>query len=192
MDVGGAAGTEACGGPGREAEDAFAGSGFGGLADQSFAREPRDGVGDFDCAGFEVELVPEDGEGFADPDAGAEHERDEVGEIGKDGVLVSVQTSVQESDFFGGEGSGRLLRFGFDGVDFAGGVDSDGAVADGEFHRTGDDGTARSGGGGAGVVLDVGEDGVEALGGGFADVEFADGGTGVVGEGSPVGGERGG
>ena len=35
----------------------------------------------FDGAGFEVDLVPEDGEGFADPDAGSEHEGDEVGEI---------------------------------------------------------------------------------------------------------------
>jgi hypothetical protein len=95
-------------------------------------------------------------------------------------------------DFFGGECSGRALGFGFDGVDFAGGVRGDGAVADGEIHRAGDDGPAGSGGRCAGVVLDVGEDDVEALGGGFADVEFADGGTEMVLEGAPVGGESGG
>lgn len=34
---------------------------------------------------------------------------------------------VQEGEFFGGEGPGWGLGFGFDGVDFAGGVDGDGA-----------------------------------------------------------------
>ena len=90
------------------------------------------------------------------------------------------------------ERTGRSLGFGFDGVDFSGGVRGDGAIADGKFHRTRDDGTTGPGGRWAGVLLDVGEDGVEALGGGFADVEFADGGTEMVLEGAPVGGERGG
>ena len=45
------------------------------------SRAAGDGVGDFDGAGFVVDLVPEDGEGFADLDAGSEHEGDEVGEI---------------------------------------------------------------------------------------------------------------
>ncbi|WP_371400659.1 hypothetical protein OHA10_22025 [Kribbella sp. NBC_00662] len=44
------------------------------------------------------------------------------------------QAPVQESDFFGRERSGWVLGFGFDGVDFAGGVRGAGAVADGEFH----------------------------------------------------------
>jgi hypothetical protein len=149
-------------------------------------------VGDFDGAGFEVDLVPEDGEGFADADAGGEHEGDEVGEVSLDGVFVGGQAVVQEGDFFGGERSRWVLGCGIDAVDFAGGVDGGGAVADGEFHGAGDDGAAGLGGGGAGVVLDVGEDGVEALGGGFVDVEFADGGTDMVGEGAPVRGERGG
>jgi hypothetical protein len=35
-------------------------------------------VGDFDGAGVEVDLFPEDGECFADADAGGEHERDQV------------------------------------------------------------------------------------------------------------------
>lgn len=156
---------------------AYAGSGFGGLADQAFAGWPGDGVGDVRGVGLEVDLVPEDGECFADADAGAEHERDEVGEVSRDGVFIGGREFVQEGDVFGSECSGWVLGLGFDGVDFAGGVDGEGAVADGEFHRVGDDGAAGSGGGGAGVVLDVGEDGVEALGGGFTDVEFADGGT---------------
>ena len=75
----GVAGTEAGGGPGGKAEDAFAGSGLGGLADQAFAGRPSDGVSDFHGAGIEVDLVPEDGEGFADADAGGDHEPDEVG-----------------------------------------------------------------------------------------------------------------
>jgi len=141
------AGTEAGRSPGREAEQALAGSGFGGFADQSLAGWLRDGVGDFDGAGFQVDLGPEDGEGFADADAGGEHERDEAGEIGLYGVIVGGQASVQQGDFFGGEGPGWVLGFGFDGVDFADGVDGDGAVADGEFHGAGDDGAAGLGGG---------------------------------------------
>jgi hypothetical protein len=86
---------------------------------------------------------------------------------------------------------GGFLGLVFDGVDFAGGVDGEGAVADGEVHGARDDGTAGSGGRCAGVVLDVSQDGVEALGGGFADVELADGWTDVVLEGAPVGSERG-
>jgi hypothetical protein len=34
--------------------------------------------GYFDGAGFVVDLVPEDGDGFADADAGGEDERDDV------------------------------------------------------------------------------------------------------------------
>ena len=87
---------------------------------------------------------------------------------------------------------GGVLGLGLDGVDLTDGVDRGGAVADGECHRTGDDGAAGSGGGGAGVVLDVGEHGVEALGGGFADAEFAEGGADVVLDGASVGVEGGG
>ena len=59
----------------------------------------RDGVGDFDGAGFEVDLGPEDGEGFADADAGADHEGDQVGEIGLDGPFVGGQARSQEAEF---------------------------------------------------------------------------------------------
>jgi hypothetical protein len=106
-------------------------------------------------------------------------------------VFVSGEASVQEGDFFGGEGSGRALGFGFDGVDLADRVDGDGAVADGEFHGARDDGAAGPGSGCAGMVLDAGENVVEAWGGGFADVEFADSGANVVVEGAPVGVQRG-
>ncbi|WP_405072001.1 hypothetical protein OG558_22165 [Kribbella sp. NBC_01510] len=145
-------------------------------------------MGDFDGAGVEVDLVPEDGEGFTDPDAGSEHECDQVGKVGLDRLFVGGQALLQEGDFCRSECSGWVLRPGFDGVDFADGVDGDSAVPDGKVHRARDDGTAGSGGGGAGVILDVGEDSVEALGDGFTDVEFADGGAEIVLEGAPVGG----
>ncbi|WP_020389694.1 hypothetical protein [Kribbella catacumbae] len=90
-------------------------------------------MGDFGGAGVEVDLVPEDCEGFADAGAGGEHERDQVGEVSLDGVFVRGQAFVQVGDFFGREGTGWVLGLGFDGVDFADGVDGGGAVADGEF-----------------------------------------------------------
>jgi hypothetical protein len=79
-------------------------------------------VGDFDGAGLEVDLVPEDSEGFADADAGGEHERDQVGKVSLDRVFVCGQALLQEGDFFGGEGPEWGLGLGFDGVDFAGGL----------------------------------------------------------------------
>jgi hypothetical protein len=83
-------------------EEAFAGFGLGGLADESFAFDAGRGVGDFDGAGFEVDLVPEDGDGLADADAGAEHEGDEVGQVGLDGALVGGEARAEESDFVAG------------------------------------------------------------------------------------------
>ncbi|WP_432877082.1 hypothetical protein ACQPYH_28000 [Kribbella sp. CA-245084] len=53
-------------------EEAFAGLGLGGFADEAFAFDAGDGVGDFDGAGFEIDLGPEGGEGLADANAGAE------------------------------------------------------------------------------------------------------------------------
>ena len=87
----------------------MAGFGFGGFAEEALALDADDGVGDFDGAGFEVDLGPEDGEGFADADAGAEHECDQVGEVGLDGVVVAGEALAEEGDFFAGEGSGWVL-----------------------------------------------------------------------------------
>ena len=44
-----------------------------------------------DGAGFEVDLRPEDGEGFANADAAAGHEGGEVGEVGVDGGISRLQ-----------------------------------------------------------------------------------------------------
>jgi hypothetical protein len=108
-DAGGVSGADDCGRPVREMEEASAGSGLGGLAEQAFAFDAGDGVGDFDGACFEVDLGPEDGESFADADAGAEHERDEVGEVGLYGVVVGGKMLAQEGDFFATEGAGGFL-----------------------------------------------------------------------------------
>jgi hypothetical protein len=94
---------------------------------------------------------------------------------------------AEQGDFLGGEGAGWVIGWGFDGVDFADGVDGDGAVADGEFHGAGDDGAAGLGGGCSCGGFDFGEDGVEAWGDGFTDAEFAEGGADVVLEGTAVG-----
>ncbi|GAA3597819.1 hypothetical protein GCM10022235_81940 [Kribbella ginsengisoli] len=171
---------------------AVAGSGFAGFADEAFALDADDGVGDVDGAGLEVDLGPEDGEGFADADAGAEHEGDQVGEVGSDGCLVGCQVFAEEGDLFGLDGSGWFLGGVFDAFDFADRVDGDGAVADGELHQAGDDGSAGFGCWWAGVLLDLGDDGVDAGCGCFADAEFAEGGADVVLEGAEVGVQRGG
>ena len=60
--------------------------------------------------GFEVDLVPEDGEGFTDPDAGSEHECDQVGKVGLDRLFVGGQALLQEGDFCRSECSGWVLR----------------------------------------------------------------------------------
>jgi hypothetical protein len=52
------------------------------LIKQPFALDSDDGAGDLDCADLEVDSRPEDGEGFADAYAGAEHEGDQVGKVG--------------------------------------------------------------------------------------------------------------
>ena len=49
--------------------------------------------------------------GFADADAGAEHESDQVGQVGLDGAVVGGEALAEERDFLGGEGSGRVLGF---------------------------------------------------------------------------------
>jgi hypothetical protein len=97
-------------------------------------------VGDLDGPGLEVDLGPESGESFADPYTGAEHERDQVGEVCLVGAFIGGQALPEERDFFGGEGSGWILGFGLDGIDLADGVDGDRAVdawgvglADAEF-----------------------------------------------------------
>lgn len=45
----------------------------------------------------------------ADADAGAEHEGGEVGDVGFGGWLVGGEVFVEEGDFFGGEGAGRVF-----------------------------------------------------------------------------------
>ena len=117
------------------------------FAEEAFAWDAGDGVGDFDGAGFEVDLVPEDGECLAHADARAEHEGGQVGQIGLDDPLVDCEAPADEGDLFGGEGSGWVLGLGFDDLDFADRADGDGSVADGEFHHAGHDGAAGLGGG---------------------------------------------
>ncbi|RZU16368.1 hypothetical protein EV645_3925 [Kribbella rubisoli] len=135
--------------------EAFAGFGLGGFADEALACEAGDCVGDFDGAGFEVDLVPEVGEGLADADAGAEHKGGEVGEVGFVGSFVCGEAFAEEGDFFAGEGAGWVLGWGFDGVDFADGVDGECAVADGEF-LAGRSSTPRSRRKGYWVTIDEG------------------------------------
>ena len=87
-DAGGVAGAEHGDGPVGEVEEALAGPGFGGLRMRpSPLRRATVWVISTVPASRSI-LGPEDGEGFADADAGGEHEGGQVGEVGLDRVVV--------------------------------------------------------------------------------------------------------
>jgi hypothetical protein len=70
---------------------------------------------DLDGPGFEINLGPEDCEGFADAYAGAEHQCDQVWKVGMDGAFVGGELLSKEGNFFAGQGSGWVLGLSFDG-----------------------------------------------------------------------------
>ncbi|MCE3552393.1 hypothetical protein LWC33_13090 [Pseudonocardia sp. RS11V-5] len=155
-------------------------------------RHTADLTGADNAEAVEVEVHPADGADFADAEAGAEGEADEVRHVGTDGGPVGVDELEEPAAFLNREaarsGGGEAARC-LDAIQLADRVRRDDLVEDGLLHDAADDGSDHAAGvGGVGRLLleravtvaddlpgllEVGEERVEAGDGALGQSELA-------------------